>query len=61
VSLPLATVEAIWAALSPDEKRSLVQSLVDAMRGKSPKGVRIAALREREILALAKVAERLKS
>ncbi len=60
MSLPRAVVEAIWNTLSDDEKRSLIQSLVDAMRGKPPKSVRIAALREREILALAKVAGRLK-
>jgi hypothetical protein len=44
-----AIVRAIWESLSPDERR-----------GKPPKPVRIAALRKREVLALARVAGGLK-
>ena len=53
-------VRAIWEALSPDEKRSVAEWLVDAVRGKPPKPIRIAALRQREIAALARVADRLR-
>lgn len=53
-------VRAIWESLSPAEKHSLVEVLVDGLRGKPPKFVRIAALKKREILALARVAEDLK-
>ena len=54
-----AMVAAILATLSPEERRSLAEWVVDLARGKPPKPVRIAALRKREILALAKVAGKL--
>lgn len=55
-----AAVLSIWEGLTDMEKRSLIESLVDLVRGKPPKPVRISALRVRRIAALAKVAERLK-
>jgi len=54
-----AIVRAVWDTLSPDEKRSLAEWIIATATGKPPKPVRIAALRKREIAALAKVAGKL--
>ncbi len=54
------TALAIWNSLPEHERASVIELLVDAIQGKPPKAVRIAAIRKRKILALAKVAGRLK-
>lgn len=54
-----AIVRAIWETLSPVERQAIAEWLIDTARGKPPKPVRIAALRKREIVALAKVADKL--
>ena len=55
----LGLAESVWLALSPAERESLVSGLLDTLQGKPPKAVRIAELRKRKILALAKVQGRL--
>jgi len=47
-----------WDALPDQAKTDLIMSLVDAVTGKPPRAVRLAALHRRKLVALARVNER---
>lgn len=54
----LKTAKAIWDALPDQAKEDLVMSLLDSLRGKPPRAVRLSRLKAETLMDLAEVRAR---